>query len=236
MRPAEAAPRSFRDAVSEVWSEPETRRFTLFVFLSMIAYSAQELIIEPFAGLVFQLTPGQTTQLAGVQHGGALCGMVIVEIFSGVIGKIRIGSLKGWAIGGCIGSAVALCLLAAGGLNGAPWPIHANVFALGVANGIYAIAAIASMMALVGSGRAKREGVRMGLHGAAQATAFGLGGLLGSLASDVARHLLDSASTGYAFVFVCEAALFVSSAALARRAAAARPFAHTVSLNSEVAR
>jgi len=47
---------------------------------------------------------------------------------------------------------------------------------LGVTNGAYAVAAIGSMMALVGAGGEKREGVRMGLWGAAQALAFGIGG------------------------------------------------------------
>jgi BCD family chlorophyll transporter-like MFS transporter len=212
---------SFRDAMLDVWSEPRARRFAVFVFLSMIAYSAQDLILEPFAGLVFGLTPGQTTQLSGIQNGGVLTGMLLVAIFSSGIGVPRIGSLRSWTIGGCLASAVALCLLATSGVVGPPWPLRPTVFALGVANGIYAIAAIGSMMSLVGAGRAKREGVRMGLWGAAQAIAFGIGGLLGTLASDAARLLLDSAADAYAVVFVCEAALFVLSAVLATRAATA---------------
>ena len=90
-----------------------------------------------------------------------------------------------------------------------------------MANGVYAIAAIGSMMSLVGRGRANREGVRMGLWGAAQAIAFGMGGLLGTLASDLARLMLGSATTAYAVVFVGEAVLFVVSAFLAARAATA---------------
>ena len=66
---------------------------------------------------------------------------------------------------------------------------------LGVTNGAYAVAAIGSMMALVGAGGEKREGVRMGLWGAAQAFAFGIGGFLGTLASDIARYLLTSPAT-----------------------------------------
>ena len=53
----------FREALPEVWAEPEARRFTIFVFVSMLAYSAQDLILEPFAGLVFGLTPGESTKL-----------------------------------------------------------------------------------------------------------------------------------------------------------------------------
>ena len=53
----------FRAAVAGVWADPKARLFTVFVFVSMLAYSAQELILEPFAGLVFRLTPGQSAQL-----------------------------------------------------------------------------------------------------------------------------------------------------------------------------
>ena len=80
---------------------------------------------------------------------------------------------------------------------------------LGVTNGAYAVAAIGSMMALVGAGGEKREGVRMGLWGAAQAFAFGIGGFLGTLASDIARYLLTSPALSYAVVFASEAGLFV---------------------------
>ena len=220
--PAAEKSGSFREALREVWQEPETRRFAIFVFLSMIAYSAQDLILEPFAGLVFGLTPGQTTQLSGVQNGGVLTGMLVVAVFSsGVAGLPRLGSLKAWTIGGCLASALALVGLAVAGASGPPWPLQASVFALGLANGVYAIAAIGSMMALVGRGRARREGVRMGLWGAAQAIAFGAGGLLGTAASDLARLVLGNAVAAYGTVFCIEALLFVVAASLAVRAAGA---------------
>ena len=63
----EAKP-SFIEALTQVWAEPAARRFTIFVFVSMLASSAQDLILEPFAGTVFGFTPGGSTQLSGVQH------------------------------------------------------------------------------------------------------------------------------------------------------------------------
>jgi BCD family chlorophyll transporter-like MFS transporter len=44
----------------------------------MLAYSLQELLVEPFAGLVFAMPPDVTTKLAGIQHGGVLLGMILV--------------------------------------------------------------------------------------------------------------------------------------------------------------
>ncbi|MFN2328044.1 MAG: BCD family MFS transporter [Chromatocurvus sp.] len=117
---------NFRAALSEVWREPTARRFTLFVFVSMLAYSAQDLILEPYAGTVFGMTPGESTKMAGMQHGG----------------------------------------------------------------------------------------LRMGLWGGAQAIAFGLGGLLGTVAIDITRQLLQEPVHAYALVFACEALVFLYAAVL----------------------
>ena len=207
----------FAEALRQVWGEPAARQFTVFVFVSMLAYSAQDLILEPFAGTVYGYTPGESTQLAGVQHGGALVGMLLAALAGREIRGRRMGTLRGWTIGGCIASALALAGLAWAGVSDGSWPLKATVAVLGAANGAFAIAAIASMMRLAGEGRASREGVRMGLWGAAQALAFGLGGLAGAAASDVARWAIGSAGPAYATVFALEAGLFVVSAVLAAR-------------------
>jgi BCD family chlorophyll transporter-like MFS transporter len=91
----EAGTTRFRDAIMQVWREDAARRFTIFVFVSMLAFSAQDLILEPFAGLVFNLTPGQTTSLSGLQHAGVLCGMVLVAFACGRFGgRSESGSIQ----------------------------------------------------------------------------------------------------------------------------------------------
>ena len=215
----------FAAAVREIWAEPMARRFTVFVFVSMLAYSAQDLILEPFAGLMFGYTPGQSTQLAGVQHMGVLLGMILVGAFGGAVSKLGDGTgravwLRGWTIAGCLASALALAGLGAAALVGGAWPLTPTVFALGFANGVFAVAAIGSMMGLAGEGRGGREGMRMGLWGAAQAIAFGLGGFLGAVAVDVLRAVTHSNATAFLAVFVAEGALFLVAAHLASRVGA----------------
>ena len=205
----------FREAFKQVWSEPRTRRFTFFVFTAMFAYNAQDLILEPFAGLVFGMTPGQSTQLGGMQHAGVLVGMILVAIAGYLAGKGEALLLHRCMIGGCIASGIAMAAVAAGGIVGPQWPIREAVFVLGIANGIFSIAAIGSMMAMARSGHESREGVRMGLWGAAQALAFALGGLTGTLAVDLARWAFGSATPAYTSVFLGEAALFILAALLA---------------------
>ncbi len=205
----------FRTALAGVWAEPQARRFAVFVFVSMLAYSSQELVLEPFAGAVFALTPGQSTGLTGLHHAGVLGGMALVAIGSVLAGGFRTRAMQVSTIGGCVGSAVAILLLAASGLAGLPWPLREGVLLLGAANGAFAVSAIGSMMGLASQGRAAREGTRMGLWGAAQALAFGAGGLVGTASSDLARHLFGSPGTAYAAVFGMEAVLFLVAAGLA---------------------
>ncbi|MEE4300313.1 MAG: BCD family MFS transporter [Pseudomonadales bacterium] len=200
----------FSAALREVWSETRARRFTIFVFASMLAYSAQDLILEPFAGTVFGFTPGESTQLAGIQNSGVLLGMIVLALLGS-----RIGTLRMWTAGGCVASACALALLAFGGLQGPGWPLEASVFALGASNGVFAVAAIGSMMQHVGEGHESREGLRMGLWGAAQALAFAVGGFFGTAAIDVTRSLLADPAWAYGLVFVLEATAFVVAAGLA---------------------
>jgi len=213
--PAPRAP--FSRALAEVWREDEARRFTVFVFVSMLAYSAQDLILEPFAGLVHGYTPGESTQLAGIQNGGVLLGMVTTALVASRWGSSRVRFLRLWTVGGCAASAVALGALAVGATQGPTWPLSASVFGLGVANGAFAVAAIGSMMSLASAGRQGREGTRMGLWGAAQAIAFGLGGFLGAAGLDLARAVFSHPGAAFAVVFAVEAALFLVAAWLAGR-------------------
>lgn len=207
-----AAPGQFKRALGEVWREPGSRRFAVFVFVSMLAYSAQDLILEPFAGAVFGMTPGESTKLASIQHSGVLIGMVLVAVAS----RIGIGAnLRPWIVAGCIGSGLALMGLGVAGFVGPSWPLRAWVGVLGFANGIYAVAAIGSMMVRADEGVERREGVRLGLWGAAQALAFGLGSFIGTAASDAAQALFGSPVLAYAAVFTTEGLCFLVAALLA---------------------
>jgi MFS transporter, BCD family, chlorophyll transporter len=212
---AKAGPGSFRDAVREVWDEGEARRFAIFVFVAMLAYSAQDLILEPFAGAVFGLAPGATTKISGVHHTGVLMGMIGTALLAS-----RFGTLQRWAASGCVASAAALVLLAASAVVGSLGMMRASVVALGVANGAFAVGAIGCMMGLVHVGCEGRSGLRMGVWGGAQAVAYAVGGFAGAAGSDFARYGLGSATAGYSAVFLCQGVMFLAAASLVARSTA----------------
>ena len=213
----EAAP-DFRAALSEIWHEPAARRFTIFIFVSMIAFSMQDLILEPFAGLIFGMTPGESTQLGGQHQGGILLGMIVTGVGGSAFSGKRPDGLRVWVVSGCLMSAAALGALGLAAVAGPGWPLGINVFVLGLGNGVFAVAAIGAMMGLAGAGAKTREGVRMGVWGASQAIAFGLGGLTGAVGVDLARGALGDDGNAFQLIFSIEAAAFLAAAILAIRA------------------
>lgn len=215
-RPVADAP--LRDVVTSIWQDGTARRFTYFVFISMLAYSMQDLVLEPFAGLVFNMSPGESTKLAGVQHSGILLGMLISGVGGSLYAKKYGKNPRLWIIAGCFSSAVMLVGLSFAASAGPSWPLKANVFALGVANGIFAVAAVGAMLQLASDGTDAREGARMGVWGAAQAIAFGAGGLLGAVIVDQLRHYMGQDSVAFQILFALEAMMFVIAALIATAA------------------
>ncbi len=208
--PAVAEGASFGETIRDALRDPITRRFAFFVFAAMLAYSAQDLILEPFAGRVFDMTPGESTKLGGIQHGGVMLGMLGAAILSA-----RFGSLRIWAAAGCVASAAALLVLANSPWMGGVPLLQGTVFALGVANGVFAVGAIGSMMAMTAADTTRGTGIRLGVYGAAQAIAYGVGSLGGGVASDITIAAMGDPARGYVAVFAAEAVLFIVAAFMA---------------------
>ncbi|MBF9029300.1 MFS transporter [Rhodobacterales bacterium HKCCE3408] len=192
-------------ALRATWADPAARAFTGFVFLSILAFYLSELVLEPFAGHVHGLAPEDSTKLSGGKDGAALLGM----ISAGILSTLRLGSLRLWAVAGCVISAVGLIGLGSG------LPLVPFTVILGLGNGLFVVGAIGSMMRIAAE-RAGSTGTRMGVFGAAQAVAAGLAGLIATGILDLARLALP-VETAYATVFGLEAVLFLAAAIVAGR-------------------
>ena len=203
--PAPQARAGLRESLAATWADPAARRFTGFVFLSILAFYLSELVYEPFAGHVHGLAPDASTAMSGAKDGAALLGMLA----AGGLATWGIGSLRAWAVTGCAVSALGLIAL------GAAAPLMPATLTLGLGNGLFVVGAIGSMMRLA-SARAGQAGTRMGVFGAAQAIAAGLAGLAATGTLDLARMALPD-EAAYALLFGLEAALFAAAALVAAR-------------------
>ena len=209
--PAIAATPPLRQALGAVWADPTARSFSGFVFLSILAFYFSELIFEPFAGHVHGLPPEASTQLSGAKDGAALLGMIA----AGLLARFRVGTLRAWAVTGCVVSAAGLVALGTGA------PLTPSTLTLGLGNGLFVVGAIGSMMRLA-SARGGAEGTTMGVFGAAQAVAAGLAGLTATATLDLLRGTLADAPA-YGLLFAVEAALFLAAALVAARILAPAP-------------
>ena len=162
--------------------------------------------------LTFQL--GYNATLVAI--GAALLGMIA----AGALATWRIGSLRAWAVVGCLVSAAGLAALGAGA------PLTGATVALGFGNGLFVVGAVGSMMRLAAE-RREAAGTRMGVFGAAQAIAAGLAGLMATATLDLARLVLPDGAA-YALLFSLEAALFTAAALVAARVLRPAPSAALV--------
>jgi BCD family chlorophyll transporter-like MFS transporter len=203
-------------ALRATWDDPAARAFTGFVFLSILAFYLSELVLEPFAGHVHGLPPEDSTKLSGAKDGAALLGMLA----AGALSTFRIGSLRAWAVVGCLISAVGLIGLGAG------FALIPFTVVLGLGNGLFVVGAIGSMMRLA-SAEKGAAGTRMGVFGAAQAIAAGLAGLIATGILDIARIALPM-EAAYGTVFGLEAILFLAAALVAGRLLNTRAYQPTL--------
>ena len=206
-----------------MWGRSEARRFTIFVFLSMLAYSAQDLILGAVRRRGDGLHAGTVDQPVGVQHGGVLAGMLMAA-FAGSrwLGAQARQPARGWTVGGCL--VLGGCDGRAGRrrLAGPSWPFSANVFLLGVANGAFSIAAIGSMMQLAGeaAGTARRAHGPVGRRRASPSASADCS----ARRPAIWRGWSSTApAPAYASVFAFEGAMFVVAARIAAGRAAERP-------------
>lgn len=215
--PARAGERDFRAACVRLSRDPRARTFTLFLLSSMMAFSAQEWLLEPLAGAAFGFEPAGSARLAGVLNAGVLLGMLGVVTAALLRRRRSLGFAQRWMMGGTAGSALFVTLLLVLTVTlRAQWLAPA-AFGLGVANGLFAVAALGVMMDLAAAGGAGREGIYMGLWGAAQAIAFAVGGLGAGAVIDGARHLLHSTPAAFAVLLALDALLFLLACRCAAR-------------------
>ncbi|MEM9172033.1 MAG: BCD family MFS transporter [Pseudomonadota bacterium] len=209
----------FWPALKEVLSEPTTRLFSAFIAISMFGYGLQDLVLEPFGGAIFGLSPAESTGLSKLHNMGIMLGMIVM----GVVGVRYADALRLGSAFGCVASAVSLMALAILPTSIGIWDINTNVFAIGVGNGLFSVAAIGNMMRLVSEGAAGRQGVRMGVWGSAQAIAMGAGSVCGTIIVDIVRYVGDNLTLAYTSVFSIQAGLFAIAALLALRIRTQQP-------------
>jgi BCD family chlorophyll transporter-like MFS transporter len=216
----------FLVGIKKVWMEREARLFTIFIFISMGAFSMQDPILEPFAGEVFSFAVGESTKLDGFHKIGTLIGIVLIILclskftigfgsFS-IVKNERLGSEKFWLITGCLFSALSLFIISLLGLAYRdPGILNSVVFLFGISNGVFTAGILGTMLHLASRDSGDNNtGTRMGIWGAAQAYATMIAVFFSTVLVDILGLMMNSLPSVYGIVFLTAASFFIAAAFL----------------------
>ena len=216
----------FLEGIKKVWMEREARLFTIFIFISMGAFSMQDPILEPFAGEVFGFAVGESTKLDGFHKIGTLIGIILIILclskfrigFASlsIVKNERLGSEKFWLITGCIFSAFSLFMISLLGLTYRdPGILNSVVFLFGISNGVFTAGILGTMLHLASRGSGDNNtGTRMGIWGAAQAYATMIAVFFSTVLVDILGLMMNSLPNVYGIVFLTAASFFIAAAFL----------------------
>ena len=216
----------FFEGIKKVWMEREARLFTIFIFISMGAFSMQDPILEPFAGEVFGFAVGESTKLDGFHKIGTLIGIILIilclskfRIGFGSLSFVkneRLGSEKFWLITGCLFSALSLIIISVLGLTYRdPGILNSVVFLFGISNGVFTAGILGTMLHLASRGSGDNNtGTRMGIWGAAQAYATMIAVFVSTVLVDILGLMMNSLPSVYGIVFLTAASFFIAAAFL----------------------
>jgi MFS transporter, BCD family, chlorophyll transporter len=197
------------DGFTRSWARlmaiPKIRRFLWTVGLGTVAFSMQDVVLEPFGGQVLGMDVGLTSSLTAMSAGGALLAFALSSRFlSRGMDTIRLA-----AGGALLGLPAFACVIFSAPLE-APWLFQTGAALIGFSGGLFSVGMLLTAMELP-----EREltGLVLGAWGAVQATAAGVSMAIGGVLRDVVGSLatggwlgtaLNSPVTGYSFVFHLE--------------------------------
>lgn len=179
-----------------VFTDRQVRRFFVVVFCTFVGTLAQDVLLEPFGGLVLGMSVGDTTRLTMFWGLGVMASMLL----SGLVLLRKLGSLVLMRIGisASIGVFVILVLL---GIAGRAHLLPPLVAVMGLATGLAGAGMLATV---IGFTTKLRAGLLMGVWGVANMAGHAFGSIMGGVVVDVGIAVTDSALIAYSTVFVLE--------------------------------
>ncbi|GAB0116776.1 BCD family MFS transporter [Acidisoma sp. 7E03] len=188
---AEAAG-SFRVSMAAMLAEPQARRRLLVVTLGTMAFSLQDVLLEPYGGQVLGLPVAATTALTALLAVGGLCGFAIGgRLLSRHADPHRVA-----AYGALVGLFAFSCVIFAGPTRAAIlFAVGTTLIGAGAA--LFLVGTLASAVDAAGD---SRVGLKLGAWGAVQACAAGAAIALGGVLHDVIAQLALRGALGAAVV------------------------------------
>ena len=203
---------AFTAVLADFTSQPQAKRLLAAIGVGAMAFAMQDALLEPYGGEILGLAVGSTTALTGSWALGALVAFAhSARKLAGGADPLRLAGL-----GAVVGIAAFLMALFAAPLGSVPL-LFVGAGLIGFGTGLFSVGTMIAAMQLARDGA---SGLALGVWGAVQASAAGLGVALGGMIRDgmtwVAMHdgvgaTLANRATGYATVYLLEVVLLLAA-------------------------
>ncbi|GAB4555915.1 MAG: BCD family MFS transporter [Anaerolineae bacterium] len=192
--------------IKRAWQNPHTQQFFLFLTLSTIFFYMQDVILEPFAGEVFNMPLSTTNRFSGYWGSMTLLG-IVVSLFAARRWKKTVNntSLSRWGVLTLIVTFILFVICAAFQVRGF---VTVGLITMGIGLGMWTVGSLGLMMDMT---RAWGAGLYLALWTVASTLARGAGVASGGILLDFGSVLSANVALAYAFVFGVQVVGFVAS-------------------------
>jgi BCD family chlorophyll transporter-like MFS transporter len=199
-RPSEQSAPDFRATWQLYCSGEQATRRLLAIGLGTMAFTMEDVLLEPYGGEILRLTVGETTLLTATLAIGGLLGFALASrVLSRGMDPLRLAGLG--ALAGL--PAFAMVILAAP--TGIPTLFGVGTMLIGFGAGLFGHGTLTATMNLAPK---THSGLALGAWGAVQATGAGIAIALGGILRDLAA-MVGGSTFGYTFVYALEMVLLV---------------------------
>lgn len=194
---------NFKADFQAIWSRPSTRLFFLYIALSFMGAFAQDQILEPFGGQVFDLSTGETSRFAAYWGTTALLGSVFALVVRRRLPRMTYERINRYGIGILVATFSLLTLTA---FSHAETMIRPTLLLFGAGLGLWNIGSW-GLMVMVSSD--EQAGTYFGLWTMASLLFRGGGSVIGALIRDIGMLVSTTPALAYGVVFALEAVVMV---------------------------
>jgi BCD family chlorophyll transporter-like MFS transporter len=197
-KPGTPLEQNFQQAWQTFCKGPNTLRRLLAVGLGTMAFTMEDVLLEPYGGDILSLSVSTTTMLTATLALGGLIGFAWASrVLSRGADAYRMASWGAW-----VGVPAFVAVIASAPLA-SPVLFAAGIFLIGLGGGLFAHGTLTATMQMAPP---EQTGLAMGAWGAVQATAAGIGMALGGVVRDGVA-LVSSSVMGYSAVYALEIVL-----------------------------
>jgi BCD family chlorophyll transporter-like MFS transporter len=193
---------NFQESWAVFTQGSEAVRRLVAVGLGTMAFSMEDVLLEPYGGEILGLSVGSTTALTATLAMGGLAGFSLASyVLSRGMDPFRMAS-----IGSMVGVPAFLAVIGSASLS-SPLLFGIGVFLIGFGAGLFGHGTLTATMNLAPK---DQSGLALGAWGAVQASAAGLAIALGGVIRDIAATQTSSVNA-YHVVYLLEIGLLIAT-------------------------